>query len=684
MPKQWQIDEDQQPSKPADKASLSQYCQDLYLEYKDSEYRQKKLEERLEGRKRYAGIRDPKTTPWEGCSNRSLMIDAVVIDNIEPRIVAQLFGDSDFVNVEPVGPEDVDRADAAKEFITWALKSNMDIERQIRPAVHDLLLDGTAYLIPIWTEDTTMNYVRTVVKQFQSADGQAWELTDEQLQNPSIQQAIQMGLMRYVGITEKQEQRPVTTFSVSIEQVQLNDAFTPDTGEPWKDQPFLRLIYPTYQELLDLSEANGGPYKGIDETLIMEDARDGVETKDEAQEEFGIRYSRYSKEVQLLECYVFWEGEWWLETLAVDAAYREVRRQPVAQIYSHAHKPVSRIDIFRESNESMGTGLPQKIKHFSTGADALYNQMIDNGTLENMPFWFFEDVIGWKSVDKALGPGKGIAVPKGANIQFPRFSTDSTRFMAFIELLLQMQERLVSMMAYTQAGQVNRGSAGSETYAGMSLLVNESNIKHNYMGEGLRSSIGYLVRDILSLYGQYMPLDAKQRIFDESQNAYVFQPFDLQAIQGQYDITINVSNSSGNKMLSRQEKTELLNMFGQDPMINPIEIRKDVLDSYDVKNKNEYINQDASNMVQAVIANPELPQVVQQYLQQKAQQQQQQEIANQAQANIQRQSIERDVEKQAPQFEQTKLFDQVEESAKRKLITPSVENMVGARALGGM
>ena len=137
-------------------------------------------------------------------------------------------------------------------------------------------------------------------------------------------------------------------------------------------------------------------------------------------------------------------------------------------------------------------------------------------------------------------------------------------------------------------------------------------------------------------------------------------------------------------MLSRQEKTELLQMFGQDPMINPVELRKDVLDSYDIKNKIEYINPDASAMVQAVIANPELPQVVQQYLQQKAQQQQQQEIASQAQSNIQRQSIERDVEKQAPQFEQQKLFDQVAESAQRKLITPAVENMVGAQAMGGM
>jgi hypothetical protein len=668
-------------TRPGEEERLDLYCRDLYYEYKDSEYRQRKLDERSDSRKRYAGLRDPKKFPWPDCSNKSLMIDAIVIDNIEPRIMAQLFGDSDIVNVEPVGAEDVQNAESAKNFLVWALKNNMDAERQLRPIIHDLLLDGTQFVIPIWSEKNKLNFVRSIRLVFNTAYG-PMELTPEQAKAPEVQQAIQMGLFQYSGMKEVMEQRQQTEFRVELEQVPMPDAFLPDTGDPWDEQPFLRLIYPKYSELLELTEENGGPYYGIDEGLILQDGRDGLENKDENQDDVGIRHSKYSKEVQLLECYVFWQGEWWLCTLAPDAGFKEVRRQPVSEIYAHAGKPVRRFDLFRESNESMGTGLPQKIKHFSTGADDLYNQMIDNGTIENMPYYFYEVVAGWNSADKTLMPGQGIPVPRGANIQFPRFNSNAERFMGFIELILQMQERLVSMMAYTQAGQINQGSAGSETYAGMRLLVNEGNIKHNYMGHCLRNELGYLFRDVLSLYGQYMPLDAKQRIFDDTTGQYVFLDFDLMAMQGQYDISINVSSASGNKMLQRQEASERFHLLGQDPMVDPLKIRKDFLASYDIKNPGEYLKPDAVQMVQALLANPELPHVVQQYLQQKTQQQRQQEIAGQAQANIERQSIERDVEKAAPQFEQHKLFDQVSESAQRKLITPAVEQMVAAQAMG--
>jgi hypothetical protein len=76
--------------------------------------------------------------------------------------------------------------------------------------------------------------------------------------------------------------------------------------------------------------------------------------------------------------------------------------------------------------------------------------------------------------------------------------------------------------------------------------------------------------------------------------------------------------------------------------------------------------------LQAVQANPELVEMMQQYLDQKEQQARDQQIAEEAQSNIRRQQIERGVERDSG-MEPQKLVDQVGESLKREAIKPVLE-----------
>lgn len=657
---------------------MGAYCRDIYEECRVSAYRRRKLEEeRIANRKKYRGDRDAKVKPWKGCSNKSLMIDATVIDNLEPRVMAGLFGDKDFVDVEPVGEEDIQGAKMAKDFLIWALLTNMDIEAQLKPAVHDCLLDGTAIIIPIWEEHTRMSMLREPVPKFESHAGPV-NISPEEVNTPMVQALIANGTVWFSGFGERIKWRTTREFRVKIEQVPLNDAFFPDSGLAWDEQPFMRMIYPLYHELEALSEANGGPYRNISRDLILGQSRSDTDQPDRDQQLKDVRYSDYSEECPLLECHVLWEGEWWLVTYSIHMGWREVRRQPMREVYAHGRKAPRRLAIFRESNESMGTGLPWKIRHFSDGCDDLYNQMIDNGTLENMPWFLIEETFGTFQNDQEIAPGKGITVPKGSNPQFPRFASDSSRFIGFIELLLQMQERLISLMSYTQSGQINQGSAGSETYSGMALLVNEGNIRTAYTTQGLRNEISSLVRDILSLYGQYLPYDEKRRIADGDN--ITFEPFDLQAIQGQYDIKIRVSSNSGNKMLKRQERSELYDRLGGNPIVDQQKLVVDILDSYDVKDGSAYINPQLNELVQLFLQDPSVLGAAQQHMQQQAEAARQQELQQQAQANIERQMVQRQAE--AP-LENDKIVDQVTESTKRRMAAPAIGQRVAEQMMMG-
>jgi len=61
-----------------------------------------------------------------------------------------------------------------------------------------------------------------------------------------------------------------------------------------------------------------------------------------------------------------------------------------------------------------------------------------------------------------------------------------------------------------------------------------------------------------------------------------------------------------------------MNLFGQDPLMNPIKLREDVLENYKRFNPQEYINPQLAQAMQLLVENPEIvPQIIQPYLKEK-------------------------------------------------------------------
>jgi hypothetical protein len=663
-------------------SGLAAYCRDLYTEYSGSSYRQEKLEKIADGRKRYHGDREPKTFPWPGCSNKSMGLDAIAIDNLEPRVKAQVVAEDDFVQVEPVGAEDIDNAEYVRETAHWCFKNNMKLQERVRPFAHLYLLDGTVDVLPIYTESTMTNLKRGLRPVFVDNLGNEID-TDQILGTPMEEMFLQMVMAGLITPTGEQEEHVSTseerTFKVELDIIPLDQAFFPDTWENWDEMPYLRYIYPTLRELEDASEENGGPYKNISKDLVRDSARESSDHRDEEQERKGVRFSEYTYEVECMECYLKWRGEWTLATFVPSAGWLEIRRQKMQEVYPHGRKPVHRFRLFPEENESMGYGIPEKIEYYSTGVDDLYNQMIDSGTVEIIPWGFIPVAPGADTKKIEIYPGKLNEVGRDSVPFFPNIGVKSPQFINFIQMLMGFFERMVSLMDQTLGGDRMGGGRGTETLGGMSLIVQEGNIKHSYTGEGLQLGFARLLTDCFGLYARYMPLDAQMGVFEN--NGWRFEEIDVLRLQGQYDFSIHTSNSSANAMLNRREKLELYNMLAQNPTINFDQITEDLLKAYGIKDLENYQNPAYGMMMQALAQAPEIAQMVQQYLQQKQMQARQQQIAGEAQSNVQRQQIERQVERQAPQFEQDKLVDQAQESVQRNELRQGFQQQADAQRL---
>jgi len=114
------------------------------------------------------------------------------------------------------------------------------------------------------------------------------------------------------------------------------------------------------------------------------------------------------------------------------------------------------------------------------------------------------------------------------------------------------------------------------------------------------------------------------------------------------------------------------------PMVNQIQNVEDLYKSFGKKDVEKYIQPQFAQIISALTQAPELAQplmeMIGQHMQQKANQERQQGVRQQAENNIERQDIEREVE--AP-FENKKLVDQSNESYKRKTIGKVIEAIGG-------
>ena len=651
------------------------YCRDLYHEYQNSSYRQKKLKDINEGRKRYRNERPAKNFPWPGSSNKSMGLEGIAVDQLEPRIANRLIGEDDFVQVDPTGPEDVENAEKTKEFMHWATLNNMKIKKQIKPIVHDLLKDGTKDVICLWEEKEFISRVRGTNPVFRNADGERVEIptglfagADEAEIAQRMQQLMSIGVMP-AGDEEGYREKKDTKFKVLMEGLKLEDCYFPDHNDHWEEQPFLRMIYPTLRELKDGSE-NGGPYKNISNDLV--DGYQRPTTQDEDAKK--VSYSLYEQQCTLLECYYRWEGEWKLATLSPNAAWTEVRNQKMIDVYWHGRKPVRRFTIYPESNESMGTGIPKKIEHFSKGINDCFNMMIDNGTIEVMPYGFYnKSATGMEQVQTKLFPGALVPIPKDSQVYWPQAGVKSPVFIEFINLLLTFFERTLSLMDYSAGTRSATTGQGGDTASGMNMIMQEGNIKHNYTGDHLQDTFAEVLTDVLSLYIQYMPMDAQIRINEGS--GYTFKDVDIQAIQGAYDLLVQVSDASANTMTNRNEKLTLKQVFANSPDIDQGALDGDVLKAFGMKQTDKYVKPGFAMVTQALQTDPEgVQQAIQEHMQQFMQQQEEQKIRGQAEDNIQRQAIEREVE--AP-HENQKIVDQANEGFKRKMTGQIIEHLGG-------
>lgn len=331
--------------------------------------------------------------------------------------------------------------------------------------------------------------------------------------------------------------------------------------------------------------------------------------------------------------------------------------------YFNNMKPIKRLLLFPDGDKQFGTGIPHKVRHHAKAINDLLNQMIDSGTIQIAPFFFYNEGVTGLPNELEIQPGGAnpvIGDPK--SILFPQLGVTAQIFVEYINLITAFLERLIAVSSYASGVQDIQMGQGAGTASGMKMILQEGQLKHNYQAKPIKEQLEEIIKQDMLLYAWFIPPEAMIRL----PGGVDFQQVNIAALQGDFDFTICISDSAHNEMIDRREQVELMQLVAQMPFVNQVEMFKELLHTYQKKDPERYINPAFLIILQAVSQNPEIVQVIQQYMQQKQQQMKQQEMQGQVGDSIMKADIKEKMMEPRKELEMLKnVFDTLH---KRKLL----------------
>lgn len=603
---------------------LTKHCIDLYELFAKSEYRDKKIKEIKEAREVYEQKEQKSDFPFKDASCLTLPLTAITVDNQEPRFVSALVGKDPVVNFTMEGMEKKDEPTLIiEDFFNKELKNVVKVEKYTMCHIHQLLNEGTVFSIPQYAIE------EKVVRDF---------VFDQQGNIVMKSQEVPVSVMgpdglpvtvmekQFTGEPETQDIKVTEREGGKIEIVPFTDMFYADnlgTIEDWEAADKVRRVNPTYAELMKKKDELGwrdiGPWlfdergkkdeADVDKLTITQSDLNTLVTGKETIEciECHVTYPIYRDDTKEERDQTDFTEERIIVTIALKSKtiIRLVLNRDL--IFSNASL-VKRSRLYPETGQSCGTPVYGKLKAIQNGCSDMFNAMIDVAYVCMIPWFFYDQRAGLKG-EVSLYPGKGVGVDNVQGILIPQFRINPNQYIDFVNLFMSMWERIGNLSDWNMG--VSNQAGGKKTASEVLAVIQEGNIAHNYRANTVREEFILLLKTLYDLYYQFMPLDKKF--------IYQGQPVQIprQFMKRDYKFNLSGSTDAANKMIERKTSEDLMGMFGNDPLIDPVKPRENVLQNYGIEESNEWINPMAKQLIDALVENPELPQVVGEYLQQK-------------------------------------------------------------------
>lgn len=576
-------------------------------------YQQERIGQVREYSKRYEAKRsisgllgwgdDPKKNskdmPWSGASDVGIPIDAFTIEGLLPRFLKVCYGSKPIAWIRGMGESDVPKAPIVQEALNYQLTRMIKIYRRMKLIFKTVVIEGDGFAKCVWEKKTRP--FNKVIRNLQNPlDGQL--ILDPTTGKPIevkedfVPQALdEIGTMPVMVKDEKQEEKTIyegpMIYGRTIKELVIpKSADSPDIEEwPW--------IADTYEKSFDWFSRREG------------DIKEGKFNISKIREEILEKASDHNKAMRELIKVYEWHGRYDIDEDGKDEeiiAFVSPKYKwllgwmlspfPIRQFFHYQIIPME--------GKPYGKGVPEFLIGMRDMMDAVFNQMIDRGSINNNPPVIvpsdhedemnpFGPGVKWKSDNP--NAYRVLELPKSEQMEFAKMN-----------FLLGMVQKLFGVMDY--AVSETGGLASNRTATGIATVVGEGNIKFDDMIRALQDTNEDLYEFIVNLNSENLDDDFIYQLTEQKENP--FKSINKSYWAGNYDFE-SVGNSVNINRELEQNKAitayrNIVDSYGKNPAISDLtmlDASKNLLTSMDIRNvrlkSEEEMAQEKQQMVEA-------------------------------------------------------------------------------------
>ncbi len=557
-------------------------------------YQQPRIEQVKEYTKRYEAKRsisgllgwgddpkkNPKDSPWEGAADVGIPIDAFTIEGLLPRFLKVCYGATPIVWVKGTGESDVPKGPIVQEALNYQLTRMIKIYRRMKLIFKSVVMEGDGFAKCVWEKQThpfnrVVRYLQDpITGQIQfDAQGKNIEVKEDFVPQPDPTTGIALVIIKDEVQEEKIIYEGPMVYGRTIKELVIpKNAESPEINEwDW--------ICDTYEKTFDWLVRNEG------------DIKEGkFKNIDKIYEDVIAKSSDHNKSMRTPIKIFEWYGKYDInddnkdeELVAfVCPKYKVLLGWMLAP---SGVRPFFHYQIIPMEGRPFGKGVPEFLIGLRDMIDAIFNQMIDRGSITNNPPIItpsdhedelnpFGPGVKWKSDNP--NAYRVLELPKSEQMEFAK-----------MEFLLGMVQKLFGVMDYAVAD--TGGLAGNRTASGIASVIGEGNIKFDDMIRALQDINEDLYDFIVNLNSDnldddfiYQLTEQKDNPFKSINKSYWGGNFDFESVGNSININRGIEQAN-----AANSYTIMVNSYGKNPALSEetmIDVTKNYFRSIDIRN----------------------------------------------------------------------------------------------------
>lgn len=480
--------------------------------------------------KLYEGHRDPKSDPWENCSNISTMAVPTHCNLMHSKLFPAAWNENNTF-WQPVGLDDVKNVQHVRVFMDWVIRKELKLADTVDDLIHDIIVYGTIAIKVRW--GTEYRYVRDKDK----------------------------GPGTYKEVAHQR---------VYVDFLPIENVYLPYLWKGEDDSEFI--AHDSFMRIPDIkSLRDRGILKCSDEDIeaikakITEEDGGGEANRTRAESEGSQTYTTNvnSAPVRLIEIFTKWMigGKLVESNFIVDYKSRTyLSGKPLTAISPIGRRPIIIGQFIRRTNRPYGIGLPEVMRGLAKELDAIHNQRIDAGSISIAPFGFYRAASSFKPAKVQIGPGVFIPVDDIKDVQIAQFPNNFVTSFQEERIIIEYIEKLTATSAY-QMGRESDVVKSRATASGTLALISQGEQAYTLLGLRVQRVIAKMLTKILQEYQTKMPAGFANRVLADDAGRLLF-PDGLtpEEIDGGYDCYMALDSTAGNKAMERQVNAVLVQM----------------------------------------------------------------------------------------------------------------------------